>query len=365
MAWAGEKIRTLAKENGLSLVALSELLNVSRQTINDWIKGQVPKGHHLIQLCSVLETSPEYFFTDEVSQNISMPLHRKRGVAKITETVRNESYDTARLYETLFKNAVDPGLVPVLRADHKDENAQAMAKKLRKWSGIEHGTPMSFDSTFNLLNSLNIVTIFRHFSDSRTYAFFCRIHKYRVVFVNNHTNVLDLIFPLLHEAIHAIRDEGGKLLDDPQEEKFCDLVANYVQFPNDYVETVVKTIEGRKAAMQVSLLKQFSKANSHSLFGIVAQVARSMPDFRLKIGGADTYLKKQFPTVGDVLFKSKNPRDYVEKLGSLSPLFLKIVLDQMDNVTTRRIAEWFDLDNVLDGRQVVEELRRIKSDRDD
>ncbi len=44
MEWLGEKIKDLIKENNCSIVKLAKKTGVSRQTVNDWIKGQVPIG---------------------------------------------------------------------------------------------------------------------------------------------------------------------------------------------------------------------------------------------------------------------------------------------------------------------------------
>jgi len=54
--------------------------------------------------------------------------------------------------------------------------------------------PMDYKHTFHLLSLLSIVSIFRYFPSSvKDYAFYCRIDKHRVVFLDNNTNVLDLI----------------------------------------------------------------------------------------------------------------------------------------------------------------------------
>ena len=102
MAWEGKNLKALAKERGVTITKLSELLGVSRQTVTDWIKGQIPKGHHLIQLSKVLEASPSYFFSEEKHIPISIPLHRKRGVARITKKTEQESLQLALLYEKFF-----------------------------------------------------------------------------------------------------------------------------------------------------------------------------------------------------------------------------------------------------------------------
>jgi hypothetical protein len=58
------------------------------------------------------------------------------------------------------------------------------------------------------MKKLGIKVIFRYFPETiKAYAFYTQICGHRVTFVNNHTNTLDLIFPFIHEAVHAIRDE--------------------------------------------------------------------------------------------------------------------------------------------------------------
>ncbi|MFC1882887.1 helix-turn-helix domain-containing protein [Thermodesulfobacteriota bacterium] len=366
MTWHGQYLKALAKDREISLTKLSELLGVSRQTVTDWIKGQIPKGHHLIQLSKVLEASPSYFFPEENHIPISIPLHRKRGVAKITKKTEQESLQLALHYEKLFREAPDPGLVRVLRIENRDDqNAVAMANQLRTLCGIESHKPIDYQHTFHLLSLLNIIPIFRYFPQGiKSYAFYCKIHKHRVVFVNNHTNVLDLIFPLLHEAIHATRDEEGNLKNDPEEEDFCDKVANYIQFPDEYVKLIADTISNRKASIQINRLKEFARDNSHSLFGMYEQLKEINPNIEKtvgrSIGGAATNLKKEFPNIGEVLFRDGDARDYIETFNLLSPLFIKLMINQLSHATTRKYSEWLGLESTLDGRQAIEEFKRMR-----
>ena len=362
MPWSGANLKALAKEKGITLTKLSELLKVSRQTITAWTKGKVPKGDHLIELSRVLEISPGYFFyDDETQRTISVPMHRKRGVAKVTERTERDAFQLAKQYEKMFIEAPDPGLVPVLRAKHRDDdNAKALAKKLRKLSGIEGHMPMDYKHTFYLLSLLSIVPIFRYFPSSvKGYAFYCRIDKHRVVFVNTSTNVLDLIFPLLHETIHAIHDEEGGAIDDSTEEEFCDLVANYIQFPTDYVQLVYDTIIGRRINIQINRLKEFAKKNSHSLFGIAKELKKLNPTLDFNVGGANTNLRKEFSTIGNILFDVEDVREHITRLKALSPLFVEILRNQIDNTTPRKTSEWLGLESMLDGKQVIDELKRI------
>ena len=362
MPWSGANLKARAKKKGITLTKLSELLKVSRQTVTAWAKGKVPKGDHLIELSKILEINPGYFFyEDETLRTISVPMHRTRGVAKVTEKTEQDAFQLAKQYEKMFIEAPDPGLVPVLRVTRRDDkNAKALAKELRKLCGIEGHMPMDYKHTFYLLSLLSIVPIFRYFPSSvKGYAFYCRIDRHRVVFVDNNTNVLDLIFPLLHETIHAIRDEEGNAIDDPIEEDFCDLVANYIQFPSDYVQLVYDTIIGRRINIQINRLKEFAKKNSHSLFGIAKELKNLNPTLDFNVGGANTNLKKEFPTIGKILFDVEDVREHITRLKALSPLFVEILKDQIENATPRKFAEWLGLESMLDGKQVIDELKRI------
>ena len=161
MSWEGARFKTLAKEKGVSLTKLAELLEVSRQTVTGWTKGQVPKGHHLVRLSRVLDIRPGYFFPDEVPDVISVPLHRKRKGARLTKPMKRDAREMAHQYEKLFRQAPSPGLVRVMRVEKRnEENVVSVAGELRSLSGIGSSEPMDYGHTFQLLVSLNIVTIF-------------------------------------------------------------------------------------------------------------------------------------------------------------------------------------------------------------
>jgi transcriptional regulator with XRE-family HTH domain len=362
MSWSGAKLRALIKERGLTLIEVANKLNVSRQAINDWTKDQVPKGTHLIKLSNLLNVAPGHFFPEEKTEQITVPLHRKRGVAKVTPNMKQAATQMAREYENLFKLAPSPGLVQVLRIKNRDEkSAFEMANELRHLAKVESDKPMNYNNTFTLLSLLKIVIIFRDFPDVvKDYAFYCKIYDHRVIFVNNKTKILDLIFPILHETIHSIRDEMGiPLYNEEEEEHFCDSVASDIQFPRDYTAQVYNTIEGRKESHQINILKKVCSENKHSMFGIAEQIKNFYPSFKLNVAPADSNLRKTFPSIGDILFRDEDPKCYIDNLRELAPLFFTIVSSQINNVTKRKIGEWLGLESSLDAKQVVEEWKRI------
>ena len=363
MEWAGEKIKNLIKKNNFSIVKLAEKIGVSRQTVNDWINGQIPRGNHLINLCKLFKVNPDFFFSKDFDNSISVPVHRTRRTAKVTPAMQKDALDLAGIYEVLFENDANSSVVPVVRVHNRtDKAAKKIAGELRKRAGISQDLPPDYERTFSLLEQLGIKVIFRYFPEKiKAYAFYTKIHGHRVVFVNNSTNIIDLIFPVLHEAVHAIRDEI-QINDafDTEEENFCDNVANNIQFPDEYVHMVYDVINGLSAGAQVNKLKIYGKTYSHALFGIAKQIKTIDPDFNLKIGGADSNFRKGFHKIGDILFAGDDPRDYVAKISKLSPLFISVILNQIDSITNRKLGEMLGIESVLDIKAVKDELIRMK-----
>ena len=362
MDWAGARLKDLIKANNLSIVKLAEMAGVSRQTVNDWIRGQVPRGNHLIFICRTFNINPDFLFSNDYNGSISVPVHRTRKTAKVTPAVQSDALNLAREYELFFRNEPDSGVLPVIRGDAgSPEAAKKIAEAIRGLADIGKDLPPDYEHTFALMEKLGIKIVFRNFPKKiKTYAFYTKIHGHRVVFINKTTNIIDLIFPLLHEAVHAVRDElrvnNGF---DEEEEAFCDMVANHVQFPDEYVKMVYNFIKDLRPAVQINKLKYFGRRYNHALFGIVYRIQSINPDFKLKVRGADTNLKKEFPTIGDILFKKKEPRDYVNTVLSLSPLFINTIINQLEGLTDRKLGELLGIENIMDARAVRDELVRL------
>jgi len=363
MRWEGLTIRTFAKEKNISLQKIADQIGISRQTVNDWIKGQIPKGNHLIALCKILQAKPDDFFSMNNKNHITVPVHRTRKTAKVNEQMQHSALELVKEYELLFRNEIEAHIIPVIRIkDRKDNTALKIADDLRQLiDGIDN-IPIDYNGAFRLLNALGITAVFRFFPEKvKAYTFYTRIWNRRVVFVNNSTNIIDIIFPLLHESIHAIRDEESTENGfDKEEEDFCDYVASYIQFPTAYTEMVYTAISDLSVALQIKKLKDFCAKYGHSLYGIAARIRSTHPGFDLNVGGADTNLKKQFPSIGEIIFDSDDPRDYVDKISALSPNLLKMIVNQFEGMSYRKLGELLGLNNFLDAKAVHEELFKLK-----
>lgn len=367
MPFNGALIKSSAKEAGLTLLRLAADLGVSRQTVNSWIGGQVPRGQYLVKLCSILNIKPGTFFSEPTENLISVPLHRTIRKKPVTPVLKDLSKELAEQYLNLFRQAPTASILPVLRIQKRSlENAQKTAEWLRRKSGVDEGKPMDYGSAFQLLASLGINTVFRTFTgelQKNSYAFYSRIAGQRVVFVNIDTNVLDLIFQILHETVHAVRDEEPDAIAIAEEEAFCDLVAELTQFPDFYVNIASRYIsEAHNHAIMINRMKEISSEGKHSLYGIYYRLKHlgKAPD-GLNIGGAAANLKRDFPSLRDILFSQNDPRNFIDVLSALSPNFYTLVSNQVPECSIRKFGEWLGLDTSMDSQAVMDEIVRRKA----
>ncbi|MBD3241513.1 MAG: helix-turn-helix domain-containing protein [Chitinivibrionales bacterium] len=369
MSFNGSIIKTKAREAGLNLQGLSRQLGVSRQTVNSWTTGTVPRGSHLVHLCSILNVKPADFFAEPGESLLSVPLHRTIRKKAVTASMRKASQQLAAQYLNLFRQAPTVEVLPVVRVQQRTAEAAAViARTLRELSGVGDGKPMDYQSAFRLLSRLGVYAVFRGFPDAlkkSSYAFYSRIAGHRVVFVNIDTSPLDLIFYLLHETVHAIRDEEPGAIDLAEEEQLCDSVAELTQFPDYYVGTVAEIIAASSdPGTIINRMKEVSRQNKHSLFGIYYRLKHmgKMPP-GVDVGGAATNLKAVMPTLRKLLFSHDDPRHYVDMLYALSPNFMSLIERQVPHCSVRKCGEWLGLDTSMDARKVMDEVSRRAEQR--
>lgn len=361
MWWNGSVIKESAAAQGLSLVHLADKIGVSRQAINDWIKGQIPKGLYLITLCDVLNLDPDQLFIKEEDTDIQIPVYRTKRKLKLNDAQQAEMKELAGRYKKLFPASGPVKIQSVLNiADQTPENAIIIARQLRKMADVPVDKPMDYQHIFHLLSLLDIYVIFCEFPVSKLYAFFTRIYNHRVVFVDIQTNVMDLIFPLLHETVHSILRDNKSMTIDDTEEDFCDVVASHAQFPDSYIAEIYALIKDMAPGNQVNSLKKYCLNNHHAICGVVKRIQEINPEFNLKYGPADTNLRKKFKSLNEILLGSDNVRKFINHYRELSPLFVNLVLDQMEHFSTRSLGELFAVDNYLDMVSLRDELLQLK-----
>ncbi len=364
MKWAGQHLKRLSESRQIPISALAGKLGVSRRTVYDWFEGQVPKGNHLLDLCREFHVEPESLF-QQIVPRILVPSHRTRGRARVNPARQELAVGLAREYEDLYEGVRQPVVQPVVRVADAASVAP-LGASFREMAGlVGSANPMDYEHAFALLSALGICVVFRAFPDDlKDYAFYTRIADHRVVFVNVKNNVLDLIFPLLHEAVHAVRDEVTPPPEgyDENEERFCDQVAGAAQFPRQYAEEAHASMRRSPAAGKVTLLKSLAAMHHHTVYGLVKAIEETCGKLNLparSVHGADGNLRKRYPTLADVLFHGADtPVDYLARLRSFSPILFDVLVQNADAISARKLAELLEFPSMLDAQELLNELGR-------
>ena len=359
MKWKGDKFRGQLAEAQVSQSGLARELGVSRQAVVSWTKGQVPRGLHLLAICRLLGVDPGVFFEEGPSPVQVAPLHRRRRNAKETPEMRQSAVEMAKEYACLLEAGSMPALEMVARAAG-DVPASRLAQQMRDVAGLTGGhEPPDYQHVFRMMSGLGICVIFRAFPEElKGYAFYTVVNGQRAVFVNSTTNLLDLNFPVLHEAVHAVRSRTPKGEYGKAEEALCDQVAGLVQFPDAYVDDAYDAIKDRVAGAQINTLKSLARRHHHAIFGLVRRIEERHPDFDLdgrSVHGADANLRKEQTSIYEV-FVSHGAARFVDLLRELTPIWYSIVADNVDTMTTSKLAEALGLESVLDAMAAREEI---------
>lgn len=360
MQWLGDKLKELLTTRGLTQEEFSARVSVSRVTVSEWLKGQVPKGTHLLTICRVLDVAPDSLFEDDTSPLV--PAHRTRGVAKRTPERDRLAAELAREYMALLDGYPRPPLQMVCHADGA-QAAETLSDALRQLAGHDSAAkPFDYHHVFRLIDKLGICVVFREFPEGlKDYAFYIRIATHKVIFVNKKTNVLDLIYPLLHEVVHAVRDTG--VTSRPEysldEENLCERVASAVQFPPAYVSQVRTMLRGLSPAIQVNTLKTLARENHHTVYGLVKALERQGEACNLGnrgVHGADANLRKNSRLIENCL-DAASPERYLRSLEELSPYLVQVLKSKAETITVRMLRQLLDLGSVLDARQIRDLLQ--------
>jgi hypothetical protein len=308
-------------------------------------------------LCRFLSIDPDVLFKG-TSSSVLVPAHRTRRRAKINQHRQALAAELAEEYSVICEGLRPPVIQPVVRV--ADSNAvEALAKMFREIAGLRDPIPMTYSQVFCLMEKLGICVVFRTFpAELKDYAFYTRISGHRVVFVNLLNNILDTIFPIIHEAVHAVRDDINPSENgyDEKEEEFCDSVANFTQFPPDYVGQIYSGMKGLSSAAKVNLLKSMAAMHCHAIYGLLKSMEHCHGPINLPqsaVNGADSNLHKNSPSLRDVLYKGiETPADYAEHLRNLSPLFFDALCMNGPSLSVRKLVELLELPSVMDAQEL-------------
>lgn len=360
MKWLGEKLKDAVKKMNITQAVFADSIGVSRITVSSWFNGQVPKGIELMKICQLLKISPGSLFDNEVS--FSRPRHRLTAHAKKTESLDVAADEMLKDYADFFTKDLSFPLSWVINY-HAQSEPQKVAAQLRQLIKLQDEI-IKLKDVCDLAAKLGIFVVPACFAKelSRTSAFYTLYNNCnKVIFIDVKVCYLDLVYFLLHEICHAVINNRDT---DDAEEKFCENVAQIVQFPQNYVAEVHQKITGKTPQAQISILKQLSVKNCHSIYGISKALDCYYRSTLAKsVGGALGNQKKQMPTLKQLLIEAADLSTFIKKFNSLFPLFFtKVVLDSFPELSDRRLCELLCIEDITYAPALRTELARVKND---
>lgn len=341
------KLKAALSEKGFTQEGLAKELGVTRSTISEWLNGKIPSGKHLLKLAWVLKLSLDSFFSYQ-EESISVPQHRLKGNAKLKHEYIDEAIELAKNFLFLFSELDEPDYSGQISFHGKTKDvAIKIAKILRERVSVPKDKPISYGNVFEIAAKLGIFIVFVDFEKTSSYAAHTQILKHNVIMVNKKTNMLDLIFIVLHEIGHSIcADNLNGDVNGIDEEKFCDLIASYTQLPEPYIDNIYEACSGEKPANIINTLKIYSRENYHAMYGVFKRIKEKYKDDlslqKVKnIGGANTNLVKTFYSLEKIFTETNNPFEYIELFKNLSPKYFDAILKKIEEkkITKRRLAE--------------------------
>jgi hypothetical protein len=79
-----------------------------------------------------------------------------------------------------------------------------------------------------------------------------------------------------------------------------------------------------------------------------------------RLGGANTNLKREFKSLEDRFFNESDPWKFVLTMQKLSPLFVAAVINQIKDLSSRKLGELFGIADYMDADSIGKELLKTR-----
>ena len=254
-----------------SLASLEPVLGVKRQAVNAWItQNRVPPRSLIVltkELGLTLEEIDQITGIEEPKSRILFRSNRNVEVAPDTQQLILEMADDYFRLNRLFKLDVESINITIV-----DEDPARVALTLLDYLGLRQGN-LSFGQAVNALKRFNINVLFFDFGNDKAQAVCVEKESQRVVIINSHERVEDIVWRLFHELCHVF---CGHNEPDKQNEKFCNAVATQVVTPAAFFarnhEALKNEFSGTVTSNQILLIEEIMSRFGAGFMGVVLQL---------------------------------------------------------------------------------------------
>jgi transcriptional regulator with XRE-family HTH domain len=327
------------KSSGLNHSDLAKKLDISRESVSQWLSGDnFPRSRYLLAISKLLNLSYSELVFEEPDEN--EPVYAFR---KVHDTVHSEQ-DIEKVKEIGYSLEK---LIPFIKTSRYKATLsnprntinyiQDIVKDLKNNYGIKSKF-IKVDEIQKIFNDYNafVIPVLWGETENKTNSLHIRLPESGTdwIYINLDSFIYDIKFWLIHELSHLISSE---IKDESESESFADNFAAEFLFPLDEAKILFKSLQSTRT--EDILPKLFEKAVELliSPYTIYRQLIKYMDSIHLeridipKI--VDTF-KEYLPIDKNITFteyylkrKSPEPEEYINLIEkSFSSDFIKALL---------------------------------------
>lgn len=308
-----EKIKTSMDQLGLNQTSLADKINVSKESISKWLKGEkFPRPAKLLKLSQQLDLS----FTQMVSQDDSAHpqfAFRTNKNKKQTAEQEQNAKEMGELLKLLLPYLDGESVfnAPIIsQPSINNEYIHKVAHELRVKLNLD-SNKITFKELMQLYTDFRIIFIPVMWGPNGDNGLFINLPDSHVTFVyaNLEKVVTDFKFWLLHELAHCMTPS----LKGHEAEIFADSFASAVLFPTNLAEKAYNELAKiRITGTAINRIKELASQYVISPYTILNEMDNyatksSRPKLNIKMDGAITNFNKQVGLVSEIIFEETNP----------------------------------------------------------
>lgn len=314
-----EHINAAMERLGLNAAKLAERLDVSREAVSNWLKGEsFPRPDKVLKLALTLDLGFDEIMIREDRVTAPVIAFRKRGSSKTTHKHILHAQETGRLLRHLvpylpFDHFVRPATLKQPSTDYR--YLQDLAVQIRRQAVIGDDAIIDFRHLIKQFSELQAVLIPVLWGEKEQHGnalhIFLPDSMTTWIYLNLDVQVHDFKFWMAHELGHVLAPD----LRGDAGEDFADAFAGALLFPEHpariaYQQLAAETNQG----LQINLIKLIAEQHAISPITVYRESNRyaaqqDLPTIDLgdAIYGAAKNLSKRYVTVSNALFEGEHP----------------------------------------------------------
>ncbi|MEJ2744660.1 MAG: helix-turn-helix transcriptional regulator, partial [bacterium] len=241
-------LRDVLIRNGLNQAALAAKLNISREAVSNWFKGEAfPTPDKLLRLGMIVGLKYNDLVKTTPPKDVPIVTYRRKAGRKTKDAHLDNARETGELLKKLVKHLPVQELTqpPILKSPcNKYAYIQKVAAGLRREMDLESKTVIDFKDLIDKFNKLHAVIVPVLWGARERHGNALNIYlpdsKILWVFLNLDSNAIDFKFWMAHELGHALAPN----MNGKEGEDFADAFAQALLFPEPDAANLRTVLQG-------------------------------------------------------------------------------------------------------------------------